>query len=208
MDNDSIKGAYKRYAPVYDWVFGLVFRNGRHVAMDSLEFESGDHVLELGVGTGLSLPEYPDDVDIHVTGVDISQDMLDKAEKRIQKHGLTNCELYNMDAEALDFPDNSFDKIMVLYVLSVVPDPYKVMSEVRRVAKPGADVIFVNHFAKENPLVRRFESALSRWAAPLGFDPDFPMEPVLENVGLNVERIESVNLFGYWTMLHGRCPQE
>ncbi|MGM0434450.1 MAG: class I SAM-dependent methyltransferase, partial [Pseudomonadota bacterium] len=131
-----------------------------------------------------------------------------KAEKRIQKHGLTNCELYNMDAEALDFPDNSFDKIMVLYVLSVVPDPYKVMSEVRRVAKPGADVIFVNHFAKENPLVRRFESALSRWAAPLGFDPDFPMEPVLENVGLNVEKIESVNLFGYWTMLHGRCPEE
>ena len=208
MDNDSIKGAYKRYAPVYDWVFGLVFRNGRHVAMESLEFESGDHVLELGVGTGLSLPEYPDEADIHVTGVDISQDMLDKAEKRIEKHGLTNCELYNMDAEALDFPDNSFDKIMVLYVLSVVPDPYKVMSEVRRVAKPGADVIFVNHFAKENPLVRRFESALSRWAAPLGFDPDFPMEPVLENVGLNVERIESVNLFGYWTMLHGRCPEE
>jgi len=114
----------------------------------------------VGVGTGLSLPEFPSYV--HITGIDLSQEMLDRAQKRVEKHGLTNTELYCMDAMELDFPDNSFDKLIVLYVLSVVPDPYKLMREIRRVAKPGADVIFVNHFAKENPLIRKFEASLSQ----------------------------------------------
>lgn len=202
MDNNSIRGAYKRYAPVYDWLFGLVFRNGRRTALKTLEYEPGDRVLEVGVGTGLSLPEFPRDV--HVTGIDLSQDMLERARKRADRHGLTNTELYCMDAMELDFPDNSFDKLIVLYVLSVVPDPYRLMSEIRRVARPGADVVFVNHFAKDNPLIRKFESSLSRYAAPLGFQPDFPMEPVLKNVGMDVQTIKPVNLFGYWTMLHGK----
>ena len=206
MDNNSIRGAYKRYAPVYDWVFGLVFRNGRRTALKTLEYEPGDQILEVGVGTGLSLPEFPSYT--HITGIDLSQDMLDKAQKRVEKHGLTNTELYCMDAMNLDFPDNSFDKLIVLYVLSVVPDPYKLMKEIRRVAKPGADVIFVNHFAKENPLIRKFESSLSKYVAPLGFQPDFPIEPVLENVGMDVKTIKPVNLFGYWTMLHGKYLDE
>lgn len=202
MNNESILNAYKRYAPVYDWVFGKIFHPGRQAALDAMDWQTGDQVLEVGVGTGLSLPDYP--ADVTVTGIDLSQPMLDKAHKRVKEDELSNVTLHCMDAQKLDFPDQSFDKIIVLYVLSVVPDPYQVLAEIRRVCKPGAEVIFVNHFSKENRLVRRIEAGLARYASGLGFQPDFPLQPVLDNVGLEVQEVRAVNLLGYWTMLHGR----
>lgn len=206
MDHQSILGAYKRYAPFYDVVFGKIFQQGREEAMKTVQFNPGDQVLDLGVGTGISLPDYPKDV--HVTGIDPSEEMLEKARKRVRKEGMDHVELHCMDAVELDFPDNSFDKVFALYVLSVVPDPYKMLSEIRRVCKPGAEVIFVNHFAKDNPLVRKFEASLAKYAGRLGFQPDFPMQPVLDNVGLEVEEIRPVNLMGYWTLLRGRYTDE
>ena len=206
MDNESILGAYKRYAPVYDVVFGKIFQQGREEAMKTVEFTPGEKVLDLGVGTGISLPDYPRDVS--VTGIDPSEEMLEKARKRVAKEGLDHVELHCMDAVELDFPDNSFDKVFALYVLSVVPEPYRMLSEIRRVCKPGAEVIFVNHFAKDNPLVRKFEASLAKYAGRLGFQPDFPIQPVLENVGLEVEEIRPVNLMGYWTLLRGRYTDE
>ncbi|MDX1589394.1 MAG: class I SAM-dependent methyltransferase [Oleiphilaceae bacterium] len=202
MNNESILNAYKRYAPVYDWVFGKIFHPGRQAALDAMNWQDGDRVLEVGVGTGLSLPDYPPGVT--VTGIDLSQAMLDKAHKRVQEEQLENVTLHRMDAQTLDFPDQSFDKIIVLYVLSVVPDPYQVLAEIRRVCKPGAEVIFVNHFSKQNPLMRRIEAGLARYASGLGFQPDFPLQPVLDNVGLEVQEVRAVNLLGYWTMVHGR----
>ena len=202
MNNDSILNAYKRYAPVYDWVFGKIFHPGRQAALDAMTWNAGDEVLEVGVGTGLSLPDYPRDVT--VTGIDLSDDMLKKAHKRIAAENLSNVTLHQMDAQYLEFPDQSFDKVIVLYVLSVVPDPYQVLKEIRRVCRPGAEVIFVNHFSKENPIARRIEAGLAKYASRWGFQPDFPLQPVLDNVGLEVQEVRSVNLLGYWTMLHGR----
>lgn len=206
MNNESILNAYKRYAPVYDWVFGKIFEPGRQAALESMTFNPGDQVLEVGVGTGISLPQFPEDV--HVTGIDLSEEMLKKARKRVAEDNLRNVDLHCMDAMDLRFPDNSFDRIIVLYVLSVVPEPYRMLSEIRRVCKPGAEVIFVNHFAKENPVARRVEAGLAKYAGRLGFQPDFPLQPVLDNVGLDVEEIRPVNLMGYWTMLKGRYRDE
>jgi len=205
LNNESILSAYKRYAPVYDWVFGKIFHPGRRAALDAMTWNPGDKVLEVGVGTGLSLPDYPSDVS--VTGIDLSQHMLEKARKRVRDDELNNVTLHCMDAQHLEFPDQSFDKIIVLYVLSVVPDPYQVLAEIRRVCKPGAEVIFVNHFSKENRLMRRVEAGLARYASRLGFQPDFPLQPVLDNVGLDVLEVRAVNMLGYWTMVRGRCVE-
>ena len=205
MDNESILNAYRRYAPIYDWLFGKIFDPGRQAALEAVDWKPDARVLEVGVGTGLSLAEYPEDV--QVTGIDLSEDMLTKASHRVRQRGLNNVTLHQMDAQQLSFPDNSFDTIIVLYVLSVVPDADRVLSEINRVCRPGGEVIFVNHFSKQNRLARHIEKALAKYAGRLGFQSDFPLAPLLEHEGLHIEEVRPVNLMGYWTLVKGRCRE-
>ena len=122
MQIEAVKAAYRRYASVYDALFGPVLQPGRKAVLEALECRPGDRVLEVGVGTGLSLPMYPSFV--RVTGVDLSREMLEKARVRVARRALTNVEgLHEMDAQAMDFPDASFDKIVAMYVVSVVQEP-------------------------------------------------------------------------------------
>src|SRR5205085_1488423 len=163
MQIESVKAAYRRYASVYDAVFGPVLQPGRKAVMQALGCRPGDRVLEVGVGTGLSLPLYP--ADVRVTGIDLSREMLAKARARVARRRLRQVEaLVEMDAERMDFADASFDKIVAMYVVSVVPRPSRVLAELRRVCRPEGEIFIVNHVRSENPLLGAAERALGRFS--------------------------------------------
>lgn len=202
VTSDSLKEAYRRYSRYYDLVFGAVFHPGRKSAVENLNCCPGDRILEVGVGTGLSLNMYPSHV--RVTGIDISDDMLARARKKVQDENLRQVEsLVAMDAQEMDFDDNTFDKVVAMYVASVVPDMEKMMSEIRRVCKPGGCIIFLNHFENEIPLIRRAEAWIQPFAKYLGFHPDFPMPEFLQRTGFQVKKKIPVNMLNYWTILVG-----
>ncbi len=202
MNIDAIKTAYRRYARVYDVVFGPIFHPGRKTIISALDCHPGDAILEVGVGTGLSLPLYPDDV--KVTGIDISTEMLNKARRRVDREELTHVEaVLEMDAEQMQFRDNGFDKVVAMYVVSVVPDPVQLVREMARVCKPEGDIFIANHFRSTNPLLRSVENLLAPLSKLAGFRPDFDLDDFLQKTGLEVVEIRSVNLFGYWKVL--RC---
>lgn len=203
MNLDSVKSAYRRYARFYDFFFGPIFHPGRRHIVEALETRPGDRILEVGVGTGLSFPLY--DSSVRITGVDVSREMLDIAERRVERDGLENVEaILEMDGEFMDFPDDSFDKVVAMYVVSVVPDAKRLVNEMRRVCKPGGDIYIVNHFHSENPLVRRGEELLAPLSKLVGFHPDFCKHDFLERTQLAIAEEHPVNLFGYWRVL--RCP--
>jgi phosphatidylethanolamine/phosphatidyl-N-methylethanolamine N-methyltransferase len=145
--------------------------------------------------------------DSRVTGIDVSAEMLAKARRRTERLGLAQVEgLFEMDAENLDFADNSFDAVLALYVASVVPDPVRFAAEMRRVCIPDGTIVVVNHFASDNPLVRFGEQRLARLARHIGFHPDFPFEQFRRDSRLSIREVRPSNLFGYWKLL--RCVNE
>jgi len=177
MELDAIRNSYARWAPVYDATFGKITNAGRRAAVAHINARGGD-VLEVGVGTGLSLETYGPH--LRVTGVDYSPAMLRKARERVARMGLINvATLRRMDARALDFPDASFDTVAAMHVLSVVPEPERVMAEIARVLRPGGQVVITNHFKHE----RGVWAGLARAAAPLervlGWHSDFEIGTVL-----------------------------
>ncbi len=199
MKLENVKSAYKRYAPIYDIVFGKLFNHGRKETLKQLQCNPGEHILEVGVGTGISLLKYPKTV--NVVGIDVSTEMLAKAEKRIAKAKADHLQVKEMDAEAMDFEDNSFDKVVLMYVASVVPNPEKLMQETKRVCKPDGEIFILNHFSKEGKMVHFFEKRLSKIAEKLGWQPDFKVEKFISENDLQVENTTPVNIFGYWTLL-------
>ncbi|MGE4219591.1 MAG: class I SAM-dependent methyltransferase [Alphaproteobacteria bacterium] len=200
---DEVKLAYRRYATVYDRLFGAVFEPGRRSAVEKINRLEKQRILEVGVGTGLSLSHYRKDA--RVTGIDLSKEMLDKARQRVETCGLAHVEsLLEMDAEAMSFADASFDVVVGMYVASVVPNPEKLLSEMRRVCVPHGDIVLVNHFTSRNPLLRGLEKGLSPFAGKIGFQADFQMAPLLELAGIEVTEIAPVNMLGYWTLIRMR----
>ncbi|MGI9383290.1 MAG: class I SAM-dependent methyltransferase, partial [Methyloligellaceae bacterium] len=138
MDVASVQRAYRRWAPIYDLTFGRIAEAGRLHAVEIINRRKGT-VLEVGVGTGLSLPRYADH--LKITAVDLSPDMLARAQERVEDEGLSNVVgLHEMDAGALEFDDESFDTVVAMYVMTVVPDPERVMAELERVCAPGGEV--------------------------------------------------------------------
>lgn len=205
MNTDSIKGAYRRYAAYYDLLFGSVLQDGRRQVVDALDLAPGHRVLEIGVGTGLSLPLYPGDS--RVTGVDLSAPMLEVARERVLYRNLQQVEgLHEMDAAALQFPAESFDKVVAMYVMSVVPDPLRVVEEMRRVCRYGGDILIVNHFHSGHPLLRGVERLIAPLSRLLGFRPDFELDGFIADAGLDVVARRRANWLGYWTILHCRVP--
>ncbi len=199
MNIESVEKTYRRYAPQYDLLFGAIFHPGRKEVIRQMDCQPGEHILEVGVGTGLSLPLYPRET--RITGIDISREMLARAEKRVARDGLSNVDLHHMNAQQMDFPDNSFDKVVAMYVASVVPDPVALVNEMRRVCKPGGQLMFVNHFKSDHPVISRIEQLLVPLSAKLGFDPGFSLSRFEQECDLEFEHNRRVNLFGYWRML-------
>jgi phosphatidylethanolamine/phosphatidyl-N-methylethanolamine N-methyltransferase len=175
LDRGTIEKAYARWAPVYDLVFGAVFERGRTASIAAAERACGSagRILEVGVGTGISLPDYARTN--RLVGVDISVPMLRKAQERVVQHGLHNVEtLAVMDAGHLALPDASFDVVVAQYVITAVPDPEAALDEFARVLKPGGEIVLVNHIGAETGLRRAFEQWFSPVARRLGWRPEFP----------------------------------
>lgn len=172
LDSNTIAKAYARWAPVYDLVFGAVFEGGRKAAIAAAE-RIGGRILEVGVGTGISLPDYSRTN--RLVAVDYSEPMLRKAQERVAEHNLTNVEaLAVMDAARLAFPDNSFDVVVAQYVITAVPNPEGTLDEFARVLKPGGEIVLVNHIGAETGLRRAFELWFAPVARRLGWRPEFP----------------------------------
>ena len=171
LDNQTVTKAYARWAPVYDLVFGAVFERGRHAAIAAAE-RVGGRILEVGVGTGISLPHYSKNC--RLCGVDISEPMLRKAEERVAEFGLSNVEgLWVMDAEHLSFPDTSFDVVVAQYVITTVPNPEATLDEFARVLKPGGEIILVSRVGAEAGLRRSLEHWFAPAARKLGWRTEF-----------------------------------
>lgn len=171
LDTATITKAYARWAPVYDLVFGAVFEKGRRASIEAAE-RIGGRVLEVGVGTGISLPDYTRQTKL--VGIDISEPMLRKAQGRKRELGLDNVEALSvMDVGHLGFPDESFDVVVAQYVITAVPDPDAALDEFARVLKPGGEIILVNHISAEGGLRRAFELQFAPIARRLGWRPEF-----------------------------------
>lgn len=199
MDLEAVKTSYARWAPVYDVTFGKLTSAGRRRAVEYLN-SHGPKVLEVGVGTGLSLRHYARDM--AVTGIDASEEMLEKARCKVREHDLSQVEaLRAMDARAMDFPDNSFDCVAAMHIVSVVPDPETVVAEMARVCKPGGCVVIVNHFAREKGLLAMAEKVSAPFANLLGWHSDFDINRVLGEPSLNLAERRNLPPSGMMTFL-------
>ena len=201
MSVKHIESVYDSYAWIYDLVFGKVFQSGRERAPVLLKLFPGAKLLEVGVGTGLSFPLCSRHVEF--TGIDLSQKMLDRAHKRVATLGLPNIQLAKMDATTLEFPDDSFDRVLAAYFISTVPDPVRVIQEMKRVCRPGGYLLFLNHFHSDNAFVRVFEKALSPLFYRLGFKTDLDLWNLMDDAGLEVDRLENIDFLGHWKAV--RC---
>jgi len=195
MDTTSVLSSYRRYAKFY--VFQL--NPGRSLAVRQMGLKSGQRVLEIGIGTGLSLPFYP--ADIEVTGIDLTAEMLEQAQQRIDLLGLNNVQLYLMDAQSLLFQDHAFDKSIGMFVASVTPDPVAMVREMKRVTCPGGDIYILNHFSRKGSLSSVVEKALHPLAPLLGFEPLFYLDEFLDRTGLRGAVNIPIPPFGYWRLL-------
>ena len=199
MEERSIKNAYRRWAPVYDQTFGMIAAEGRKHAVKIINRSSG-RVLEVGVGTGLSLPTYKRDLDI--VGIDLSPEMLEKARERVAEHGLTNVTgLHEMDAGVLEFDNGMFDTVVAMYVMTVVPEPEKVMKELARVCKPGGQVLLVNHFSTEDGMRGWVERRMAPFADKLGWRPVFDVDRVMVASDLKLVESRPLRPMGLFTMM-------
>ena len=198
--NAIVQRAYDRLAKVYDFFFGAILQPGRVRAVRSINSRPGLRVLELGIGTGLTAPLYSRDWS--VVGVDLSSAMLIQARKRINELGLEqSVHLFQADGARLPFEDESFDVILVPYVMSVVPDPISVGRELRRVCRPSGQIILLNHFLSQDS----FGAKLERWISPLttriGFRTDLSLQWLLSGAGLTAVSIMTVNVPRIWTLV-------
>jgi len=201
LDNSDVRKAYRRWAPFYDQTFGKIVEAGVQQTMSRANQLEG-RVLEVGVGTGLALPHYASH--LHVTGIDLSAEMLGKAKARVAAAGATNVEaLLEMDATAMEFADASFDVAVAMYVMTVVPDPAAVMHEMARVVKPGGTVLVASHFSTQG-LTGAIERGLARQAARIGWRPEFPIDAVLVSEKLRLVSLKAIKPFGFFSLLEFR----
>lgn len=199
MEITRVKRSYARWALFYDQTFGAVTNRARRRTTGYINRRGGS-VLEVGVGTGLALPMYAPELD--VTGIDFSEEMLARAKTKVEALGLSQVrELRQMDARQLDFPDDHFDTVAAMHVLSVVPEPERVMSEIARVCKPGGRVVIANHFARDRGLLATLERLTAPLENVLGWHSDFEIGRILGEPSLEVVERGSLPPFGMMTFL-------
>jgi phosphatidylethanolamine/phosphatidyl-N-methylethanolamine N-methyltransferase len=190
---DHVIKTYRFYAPLYDKLFGAVLAPGRKVLAQAVSALKPPALLEVGVGTGLMLGQYPRETSI--VGIDISFDMLNIARKRARDLSGYSITLTEMDAEKLDFPDGYFDCVTVPYVLSVTPQPERLVAEIRRVCRKGGTIFILNHFSGSH-FWWALERAVSSLANKIGFRSDFSYQEQILKYDWEILSSQSVNLFG------------
>lgn len=199
LDEAAVRDAYRRWAPIYDSTFGKISVAGRRRVVREINKSEGK-VLEVGVGTGLSLPEYG--AYLEITGIDLAPEMLDKARERVKSQRLRNVAgLYEMDAGSLAFGDATYDTVVAMYVMTVVPDPERVMRELSRVVKPGGQVLLVNHFSQEEGVRGWLERRLAPFADMVGWHSVFDVSRVLVCDDLELVERRPMKPMGLFTMM-------
>jgi phosphatidylethanolamine/phosphatidyl-N-methylethanolamine N-methyltransferase len=182
---------YSDLARFYDHTFGRVFIDHEHEVIEQLNLRPDQQMLEVGVGTGISLEAYP--AYVHVVGIDPSADMLAQAVKKTDENGWDHIELRQGDALNLAFADNSFDWVLSFHVMTVVPDPLRMMHEMVRVCKPGGKIVHVNHFASENPLLYSLVWIANPLTKHLGWTTRLRVSDVISGENIRVERNERLS---------------
>jgi phosphatidylethanolamine/phosphatidyl-N-methylethanolamine N-methyltransferase len=200
LDQQTLLNAYRRNARLYNVYFGWILNPGRKTAVELAVSRPGSRILEVGVGTGLSLSLYPKHV--KVTGIDVSPEMLKQATELKEEMNLDNVEsLQIMNAEEMTFPDNSFDCVVAMHVATVVPHPKKFADEMRRVCKPGGRIILANYFHQPGTLPGFISKKMGHFSKYIGFTPTITLDDFLEESKLEVTNKVSVNLFNVWSVL-------
>jgi phosphatidylethanolamine/phosphatidyl-N-methylethanolamine N-methyltransferase len=199
IEESAVLDAYRRWAPVYDYTFGLVAKESRRHAVQVLNQGRG-RVLEVGVGTGLSLPDYKRHLE--VVGIDLSPEMLEKARERVGQESLDHVTgLHEMDASNLKFADASFDSVVAMFVMTVVPEPEKVMRELSRVVKPGGEVLLVNHFSQTEGVRGWVERRMAPFADKIGWRSVFDLTRVQVCDDLELIERKALRPLGLFTMV-------
>lgn len=193
ITQSDVKKVYGHLAPIYDLVFGAVFAQGRSALRKELASLQPTRILEVGVGTGLMLDKYP--INSKVNGIDIAKEMLEIAKHRAATLPHMNIQLDVMDAEKLDFENNSFDCVVMPYVLSVTPNPDALVAEVRRVCEKDGTIMIVNHFSGNGPWYL-LEKLVKNIAEIIGFRSEFDYESHILKHDWHVKKVTKVNLFG------------
>lgn len=199
VENDFVTAVYEKLASVYDFTFGPALHPGRVQAIQRMGVRPGDRLLEVGVGTAINASLYPRDCS--VTGIDLSQSMLEKGRDRVARKGISNVRLLEMDAADIKFTDDTFDIVYAPYLISVVPDPVAVAREMRRVCRPGGRIVFLNHFRSPNPLLASIERAICPFTVHIGFKSDLDLPAFLAQADLRPVAIEKVNVPRIWTLV-------
>jgi len=200
LDDAAIVAAYARWAPVYDPIFGVITASAIRATMRQVNALPAGDVLEVGVGTGIALPHYKGDH--RIIGFDLSPDMLARAGKRVAERNLDNVvALLEMDAANLTFADTTFDVAVAMFVMTVVPDPHRVLAEMVRVVRPGGWIVVVNHFSAEAGARAAIEKWLARYSSSLGWNPEFAKETLLGRPDLKLVTERSLQPLGLYTLL-------
>jgi len=193
---------YYDFAHIYDATFGRAFVDHEHEAIESLNLRPGQRVLEVGVGTGMSLDGYPPYV--HVIGIDPSESMLWHAIEKIRQSNWKHIEVKQGDALALDYPDSSFDDVLSFHVISVVPDPIKMMREMVRVCKPGGRVVVINHFTNPNPIIYFFNTVINPITKVMGWTTRLRARDILDGQNVTVEVFRPAARFSLHSLIVAR----
>jgi phosphatidylethanolamine/phosphatidyl-N-methylethanolamine N-methyltransferase len=192
---------YSDFAPLYDKTFGKIFSSRLRSVIETLDIPLGAKVLEVGAGTGTSFPAYPNHCE--VIGIDLAPDMLARAQEKILENGWTHLKVMEMNALDLKFPDNSFDYVMAFHVVTVVPDPIRMIQEAKRVCKPGGKIVVVNHFTSTSPLLGFLTEAVDPVTRRLGWSTKLRLKPFVEEAGLEIAEIYKTSKLSLYTVLVG-----
>ena len=202
MEIAAILKSYKLWAPIYDLTFGAVSHQSRRKTVDYINSRQG-RVLEIGVGTGLALDRYKSHLE--VTGIDVSPNMLEKARRKVAEKKLSHIvRIDEMDARSMAFPDDHFDVVVAMFLVSVVPEPERTLAEMARVCKPGGEIVIINHFARKGGILGRIEHFFAPHANLLGWHSDFEMHRVTGTEALEVISIQDYPPFGLFKLLKQR----
>lgn len=199
MEYESIKKIYKLHSGWYDLVFKKAFLPRQKNAINMMKFKPGERILDVGIGTGLTLPFYPSDC--HVTGIDLSSEMLAKARIKKEKLKLDHVTLLEMDACDMTFDDNEFDHVIATFIMTVVPDPVKALSEMKRVCKKGNSLVIVNHFLSNNKHIAWVEEKIDPICRKIGFRTTDSLDELASEADLQIDSCTLKNKFDLWPIV-------
>ena len=198
-EESSTNRVYDAWARVYDATFGRLIHKRQHRALAQLRHEPGDRVLDLGVGTGMTLQHYPRDT--RVVGIDLSPGMLDQAREKVAEHGLDHVELHLGNALQTPFEDHSFDHVVISHTISVVNEPAALLQEAKRLVKPDGRIVVLNHFRSPLPVIGWFEKVANPLFVKLGWRSDLTLEECLDGVGVSVLYRFKLSLVDFWQIV-------